>query len=175
MLNLRKLHLVEWQSVLASFLPVAASVGCLSLDDGSLSTQWAGLAYHWVFVCRRSRRLRCSSRRRLSCRCFLGCRLFFEVFLGGYGDVACAVVRQHVFHNLVDLFLQSVDEVGRVVGLVLYVAQLLLPDTCQLAAFQQFLVDGVDEFDTRRCGNEVFSLSPYVVSLEEGFDDAGTR
>ena len=89
--------------------------------------------------------------------------------------MACAVVRQHVFHNLVDLFLQSVDEVGRVVGLVLYVAQLLLPDTCQLAAFQQFLIDGVDEFDTRRCGNEVFSLSPYVVSLEEGFDDAGTR
>lgn len=81
---------------------------------------------------------------------------FLQVFLGGYGDVACAVVRQHVFHNLVDLFLQSVDEVGRVVGLVLYVAQLFLPDTCQLAAFQQFLVDGVDEFDTRRCGNEVF-------------------
>ena len=32
MRTLRDLHLVEWQSVLASFLPVAASVGCLSLD-----------------------------------------------------------------------------------------------------------------------------------------------
>ena len=43
---------------------------------------------------------------------------------------------------------KPLDEFGRVVGFVLDVSELLFPDTRQLTALQEFLVDGVDELDT---------------------------
>ena len=57
---------------------------------------------------------------------------------------------------------------------MLDVSELLFPDTRQLTALQEFLVDGVDELDTCRGCHQVLALAADVVALEEGFDDAGT-
>ncbi len=74
----------------------------------------------------------------------------------------------------VDLLFQTVDELGWVVGFVLDVSELFLPDTRQLTALQEFLMDGVDEFDACWSCHQVLALAADVVALEEGLDDAGT-
>ena len=58
---------------------------------------------------------------------------------------------------------------------MLDIAQFLFPDACQLTALEQFLADKVNEFDTRRRGYEPLLVTLYIVPLEEGLDDAGTR
>ena len=58
--------------------------------------------------------------------------------------------------------------------MVLDVTQFLLPDSRQLTTLQQFLVDGVNQFDARGRGDEVLALALDIVPLEEGLDDAGT-
>ena len=57
---------------------------------------------------------------------------------------------------------------------MLDVAELLLPDTGQFATLQQFLMDGVNEFDACRGCHQILALATDVVALEEGLDDAGT-
>ena len=58
--------------------------------------------------------------------------------------MAVAIVAQHIVHNLGYLLLQFVDKLCGVVLLMLDVAQLLLPDTRQLATLHQFFMNGVD-------------------------------
>ena len=77
-------------------------------------------------------------------------------------------------NDLCNLRLQFVDKLLGIVFLVLYVAQLLFPDTCQFAALQQFLANQVDQFDACRCGNQTFTLSLDIVAFEEGLDDGGS-
>ena len=88
--------------------------------------------------------------------------------------MAVAVVAQYVIDNLRYLLLQLADELGGVVFLVLYVAEFLLPDAGEFAAFEQFFVYGVYEFYTRRGGYEVLSLTLYVMTLEESLDDSSS-
>ena len=57
---------------------------------------------------------------------------------------------------------------------MLDVSELFLPDTGQLTALQEFLVDGVDELDTCWSCHQVLALAADVVALEESLDDAGT-
>ena len=90
------------------------------------------------------------------------------------GHSSAAVIRQNIDDNLVDLLFQTIDEFGRIVGLVLDVSELFFPDTGQLTALQEFLVDGVDEFDTCWSCHQVLALAADVVALEESLDDAGT-
>ena len=73
------------------------------------------------------------------------------------------------------LSLQFLDKLSGIVFLMLDVAQLLFPDTCQFTALQQFLVDEVDELDARWGGDEALAVALDIVALEEGLDDAGTR
>ena len=58
---------------------------------------------------------------------------------------------------------------------MLYVAQLLLPDTRELAAGEQPLVYHVYQLYAGGRGYEVLALAAYVVALEERLDDAGSR
>ena len=55
---------------------------------------------------------------------------------------------------------------------MLDVSELLFPDTRQLTALQEFLVDGVDELDTRWSCHQILALAADVVAFEEGFDNA---
>ena len=87
--------------------------------------------------------------------------------------MASTVVRQYVIDDLVDLFFQTIDKVGWVIGLMLDVSEFFLPNTSQLTTFQQFLVDGVDEFDSGRSSHQVFSLALDIVALEERLYNAG--
>ena len=52
-----------------------------------------------------------------------------------------------------NLLLQFVDEEAWVILLVFDVAQFLFPNTCQLAALEQFFLDHVYQFDASRCGH----------------------
>ena len=87
--------------------------------------------------------------------------------------MASTVVRQYVIDDLGDLFFQTIDKVGWVIGLMLDVSELFLPNTSQLTTFQQFLVDGVDELDSGRSSHQVFSLALDIVALEERLYNAG--
>ena len=57
---------------------------------------------------------------------------------------------------------------------MLYVAQLLLPDTRQLTTLKQLLAYKVYQFNTRWRGYQSFALALYVVALKQSLDDAGT-
>ena len=74
-----------------------------------------------------------------------------------------------------NLLLQFADKLSRVVSLVLYVAQFLLPYSRQLTALEQFLLDEVDEFDACSRSHEVFSLPSDIVPLEQRLYDACPR
>ena len=74
---------------------------------------------------------------------------------------------------LAHLGLEFFDELLGVVLLMLDVAQLLLPDACELTTLQELLPDQVDEFDARGGGNQALALALDVVALEEGLDDGG--
>ena len=105
----------------------------------------------------------------------LWCHFFLQVGVGEYSNPSVAVVSHHLLHNLPYLFLQFLDKLPRVVFLCLNVAQFLLPDASQLAAFQQFLLYGVNKFDAGRSGNEILALALNVVSLKQCLYDASTR
>ena len=64
------------------------------------------------------------------------------------------------------LLLQFVDKLLGIVFLVFDVAKLLLPDTRQLTALQQFLADQVDELDASGGGDETFLVAFDIVALE---------
>ena len=172
----------------AAVAPLAAAVGGLSFYHRALAAERTGAADDAVVghgsgygSSRRSGRRSgggggCRGSGNLVGR-LLGSRLLtgsllLEVFLGGDGHVAVAVVGQHVVHDFGDLLFQFVDKQHRVVGLSLDVAQFLLPDARQFAAFEQFFVDGVDEFDARGRGQQILAFAPDVVALEQRLDDA---
>ena len=98
---------------------------------------------------------------------------FLQIFVGQYGDAAVGGVGHHLVDNLRDLGFQLFYELLCVVLLVLDVAEFLLPDARQFAAFQEFLADEVDEFYARRCGDKALAVAAYVVALEERLDDTG--
>ena len=85
-------------------------------------------------------------------RGLLSCYFLFQVFLGGNSDVPVAVVAQHLVHNLRNLLLELIDKLRCIVFLMLDVAQLFLPNTCQLTAFEQFFTNDPNQFDARRSG-----------------------
>ena len=77
-------------------------------------------------------------------------------------------------HDIRHLLLQFVDKLLRVVFLRFNIAQLLLPDTRQLAAFQQVLANQVNQFDTCRRGYQTLALTTDIVALEQRLDDPRT-
>ena len=99
---------------------------------------------------------------------------FLDFGIGQQGYAAVGGVAHDVVDNVGHLLLQFGNELGWVVGFVLYVAQLLLPDTCQFTTLEQFLVNEVDEFNAGRGCHESLAFALDVVALEQGFDDAGT-
>ena len=83
-----------------------------------------------------------------------------------------AVVGHHIPDDFVYLLFQFFHKLCRIIFLMFYIAQFLLPDAREFATLEQFFTDGVDEFDTRRRGNEVLAFALDVVAFEEGLDDA---
>ena len=75
--------------------------------------------------------------------------------------------------DLRHLFLQLANELGGLIFVGFDVAQLLLPDACQLGALEQILVDEVDELDARGRSHEALALLSYIMALEERLDDGG--
>ena len=101
-----------------------------------------------------------------------GCRRGLGV--GLTVDMPVAVVAHHIVYDGGDLLLELVDEPGGIVFMVFDVAELLFPDTRELHAGEELLVDGVDELYACRCGHDVLTLTAYVVAFKECLDDAGT-
>ena len=97
---------------------------------------------------------------------FLGRFYLLQFCIGEYCYPPVRVVGHHFVHDFRHLGLQLVDKLFGVVFLVLNVAQLLFPDTRQLAAFQQFFTNQVDEFDTSRRGDESLAVALDVMAFE---------
>ena len=115
---------LEGLAEVASVLPVTASVGGFTFDNGALATFGTGLA-HDRFVGFLSRNL--------SPRAF-----FLEVGLGGNGHSTIGIIAQHIVNDVAYLLFQFADELLRVVGFVLNVAQILLPDAREFTAFGEW-------------------------------------
>jgi len=124
-----------------TMLIVRTSVGCLAFQDMSLATEGTGLADDAVVG--------------LQCLGLLGAALLGGLAVGGLGrlfglggfhlldlgisedgDAAVACIVHHLVDDVGHLLLQLLDKLLGIVGLVLDVTQLLLPDTRQLAALQ---------------------------------------
>ena len=150
----------------AAVLPFGAAVGGLAFDDVALAAEGTGLADERVLRLGLLlwRTLFWQSLNSFVRRSFAR---FLQIFVGQYGDAAVRRVGHHFVDNLGDLGFQLFYELLCVVLLVLDVAELLLPDARQFAAFQEFLADEVDEFYARRCGDEALAVAAYVVALEE--------
>ena len=78
-----------------------------------------------------------------------------------------AVVSQHLVYYLRNLLLQFVDESAGIILLVLYVAQLLLPQSCKLRRFQQFLVYYVNQGGAGGGCHYALALTLDVVAFEQ--------
>ena len=70
---------------------------------------------------------------------------------------------------------QLIDESGCRIFVALDAAEFVLPQSGEFCAFEEFLVDCGDEFDSGRSCDEVFALLADVTALEKGFDDGGAR
>ena len=85
------------------------------------------------------------------------------------------VVAQHIVHDVGDLLLQFVYKHGRIIFLMLYVAQLFLPDARQLTALEQLLVNCVDKLYARGGGHEVLAFSTDITTLKQRLYNSSTR
>ncbi len=86
---------------------------------------------------------------------------------------AVAVVPLHRLHHFAHHLLELFKEAGGIVGAVLYAAQFLLPDACELGRFEQFFPDKPHQLNAGRSGDEVLLLLAYVAPLEQCLDDGG--
>ena len=89
--------------------------------------------------------------------------------------MAVAVIGKDAHHNLRYHLLQFFQKLRSVVGTLFYFTQFLFPHTGQLGRFQQFLVNNLNQLHTRRSGYQVLFLLTDIVTLEERFDNGGTR
>ena len=121
-----------------------------------------------------NRSLGCCWRRFRCCLC-LRCHFLLKVLLREHSHPAIGGVGKNVTHYLCDLRLQFLDKLCRIIFLVLYVTQFLLPYTREFATLQQFLAYEVNQFDTRGCGDKVFPLALDIMALEECLDDTCPR
>ena len=157
---LRKL-LLKRHAIGAALFPAAAAIGSLSLDDVTLSAERADGAF-----LRFIRSCGCGLFFLFLAGCFrLGCSLclgrfhLLQVGIGKHCHATIARIRHHLLYDFRYLGLQFLDELLGIVCLMFDVAQFLLPDTRQFTAFQQFLMDEVDEFDACRGGDEALPIS----------------
>ena len=81
---------------------------------------------------------------------------------------------EYILHNLCYLLFQSVDEELWRIFVMLYVAELLLPNTSEFTTGEELFVDGVDELYARGSSHEVLAFPTEVVALEQRLNDAGT-
>ena len=95
---------------------------------------------------------------------------FFLLFRIDNRDFTHGIVGQDIEHYRRDKLLQLAYEVGSAVIATFDAAQLVLPQTGQFGAFQQFFVDQGYEVDTGLCGHYVFALTGYVMAVEQRFD-----
>ena len=131
--NAKREHLLfERQPPGAAFLPSRAAVSRLAADDVALSAKRADIACF-----------------RLDGGCFLllfgGGRallgLLGGLFFVDYGNSAVGGVSHYLVNDFRHLRFQLLDKLLCIVFAMLNVAQFLLPNACQFAAFQQFLAD----------------------------------
>lgn len=119
---------IEVNAVCASVAPVAAAISRLALYYRSLAADWARRSDDGIVSRRTGWWCRLWSVGllvvRFCCRCLLLCGLLFllQILVGQYGHTSVGIVAQHIVHDFGHLLLQSVDEVGSVVLLVLDVA-----------------------------------------------------
>ena len=85
-----------------------------------------------------------------------------------------AVVGEYLPHNFAYHLFQFADKLRRAVFAAINLAQLPLPASCQLGAFQQLLMNQVYQLYARRCGVERLALLADIVAAKERFDDRRT-
>ena len=76
--------------------------------------------------------------------------------------------------NVGDHIFQFVDERLRLVLSPFDLAELAFPYSRKFCGFEQFLMDGGNQFAAGVGGIETFALAADVVAFEEGLDDGGT-
>ena len=90
-------------------------------------------------------------------------------------DPAIRIIRQYTHDDLRNHLLEFFQELAGIVCLLLDLTQLFLPDTGQLRRLQQFFANELYQFHPCGCGDEVFPFFANVITLEQRFDDGGTR
>ena len=178
---LMRIPLFDRDAELAAILPFATAIGGLALDDMALATEWTDLTNQGIGAYFRDGgggNLNGITGGFLLGRFFgrslLAGWFLLQVLIGRDGDMAVAVVGKHLVDDIVDLGLEFGDELSWIIFFVFDIAEFLFPDTRQCTALEEFLVDGIDEFDTRRCSYEVLSFTADIMSFEQSFDDTRT-
>ena len=74
---------------------------------------------------------------------------------------------------VVDVLFEWVDEVGRMVSVVVDVGEFVVGDRGELGSVEELVMDGVNELDGCGGWDEIVGVGRDVVGVEEGVDDGG--
>ena len=100
--------------------------------------------------------------------CYL-CRSFL------YGNATVGIIRQYTCHNLLNHLFQFFQKLPGIISSFFNLTKFLLPYTGQFGRFQEFLMDKLYQFHTRRGSYQILFLLTDIVSLEQGLDNGSAR